>query len=77
MDCEYNRNHLNHGASKRIHVVEDKLREIVHSTSSVEIISDTAYRELSVYPDIIVHKRGKQNKAPVFNAGKGLKEKVQ
>ncbi|MBB6732368.1 hypothetical protein [Cohnella zeiphila] len=58
VDCEYNRNFLLQGRSKKIHVLDEEISEIVNNKSPIEIIRDLAYRELSVYPDIIVHKRG-------------------
>ncbi|MDQ0088845.1 hypothetical protein J2T12_002255 [Paenibacillus anaericanus] len=58
VDCEFNRNFLLQGRSKKIHVLDDEIRELVNNKSPLEIINDLAYRELSVYPDIIVHKRG-------------------
>ncbi|MFC9778013.1 hypothetical protein [Paenibacillus chitinolyticus] len=58
VDCEYNRNHVTPG-SKQIYVLKDELADIVKGKSALEIINDVTYRELSVYPDIIVHKRGR------------------
>lgn len=58
VDCEYNRNFLLQGRSKKIRLLEDEVSKIVDTKSPLEIINDVAYRELSVYPDIIIHKRG-------------------
>lgn len=70
VDCEYNRNFILQGRSKVIHVLNDEIRELVKNKSSIEIINDLAYRELSVYPDIIVHKRGKPNNLLVVEVKK-------
>lgn len=62
VDCEYNRNFLTPGVSKKINVVQDLYKEIedlVETKTKLEILTNYEYRELTVYPDIIVHKRGK------------------
>ena len=70
VDCEYNRNFLLQGRSKRIHVLEKEIKELVKSKPSIEIINDLAYREISVYPDIIVHKRGESSNLLVIEVKK-------
>ncbi|MCD9024709.1 hypothetical protein [Cohnella silvisoli] len=70
VDCEYNRNFLHQGRSKIIHVLDNEIRELVKNKSTLEIINDLAYRELSVYPDIIVHKRGKSKNLLVVEVKK-------
>ncbi|MEK4347227.1 hypothetical protein [Paenibacillus sp. FSL P4-0184] len=70
VDCEYNRNFLNIHRSKKIYILDRKLEELAEGKTALEIITDKAYRELSVYPDIIVHKRGKSKNLLVIEVKK-------
>ncbi len=70
VDCEFNRNYINHGSSKKINIIECELKKLVEDKSSVELINDIAYREISVYPDIIVHKRGKNKNLLIIEVKK-------
>lgn len=57
VDCEYNRNHLDPGLVKKIHITES-IERMYKDKSITELINDDSFREVSVYPDIIIHKRG-------------------
>jgi hypothetical protein len=59
VDCEYNRNHIAPGLVKRIHIT-DSIEKMYKDKSIIDLISDDSFREVSVYPDIIVHKRGRE-----------------
>ncbi|WP_143316493.1 hypothetical protein [Clostridium sp. HBUAS56017] len=64
VDCEYNKNIDDSEVfSKKIYVLESEIKEMYSNRnrdhSSVNIQGES-YFELSVFPDIIVHKRGKK-----------------
>jgi hypothetical protein len=64
VDCEYNKNTNDSEVfSKKIYVLESAIKEMYSSRNrdhnSVNIQGES-YLELSVFPDIIVHKRGKK-----------------
>lgn len=62
VDCEYNRNIDDDSNSKKIHLLKYKLENISGFKDKkfklAEAFGDE-YCELSVFPDIIVHKRGR------------------
>lgn len=62
VDCEYNRN--TDQGSKKIKRLSLKLEEIIEESGvgiKSKIINNSEYYETSVYPDIIVHKRGENH----------------
>jgi hypothetical protein len=62
VDCEYNRNIDK--SSKKIKRLSLKLEEIIEESGvgiKSKIINNSEYYETSVYPDIIVHKRGENH----------------
>lgn len=64
VDCEYNRNTNNLSISKKIYVLESEIEKInrvrIRNFTEPGILGEN-YLELSVFPDIIVHKRGKNS----------------
>lgn len=62
VDCEYNRNIDDDSNCKKIYLFKSKIEKISDFTGKkfklVEAFGDK-YCELSVFPDIIVHKRGR------------------
>lgn len=64
VDCEYNRNIEDSSNSKKIHVLKSEIEEINafrNRNSAIDNILGEEYIELSVFPDIIVHKRGRNS----------------
>jgi hypothetical protein len=64
VDCEYNRNVDELNNHKKLHILRSKISEIGREFSGEHYIgksNDEEYCNLSVYPDIIVHKRGNNN----------------
>lgn len=65
VDCEYNKNVDDDRNKKLIYIVEKEYREInrIKRAFSADIIEDDIeYMALSIFPDIIVHKRGENLK---------------
>ncbi|URJ44464.1 MULTISPECIES: hypothetical protein [Paenibacillus] len=61
VDCEYNKNADEDKNKKMIYIVEKEYRKIkrIKREFSADIIQDDIeYMALSIFPDIIVHKRG-------------------
>nr|WP_154892422.1 hypothetical protein [Paenibacillus xylanexedens] len=61
VDCEYNKNVDEDRNKKMIYIVEKEYRKIkrIKRAFSADIIEDDIeYMALSIFPDIIVHKRG-------------------
>lgn len=56
VDCEYNKNCGTSNDTKRIGFLENEIKKIDHLKDKT--ITDKEFYEVSVYPDIIVHKRG-------------------
>lgn len=57
VDCEYNKNIANPGGRKKIYILKEELASIRKLTAQQQNMEDDEFIELSVYPDIIVHKR--------------------
>lgn len=63
VDCEYNRNSEDPSNSKRIRYVAMSINNALkNSQNETEDLINGLYIERSVYPDIIVHKRGTNSK---------------
>jgi len=54
VDCEYNGDIDRGGGRKRIHYIKEHLDQLINGTP----ITGEEIREVSVFPDIIIHKRG-------------------
>jgi len=54
VDCEYNGDIHREGNRKKIHYIEEHLRELYEENP----IGTAEIREVSVFPDIIIHRRG-------------------
>ncbi|MCU6708005.1 hypothetical protein M6D81_04700 [Paenibacillus sp. J5C_2022] len=64
VDCEFNRNASNEAELKKILVIHNEIKELpgIKSNPRIHEIDGEEYYEFSVYPDIIVHKRGRSNR---------------
>ena len=63
VDCEYNRNLEDPSNSKRIRYVTMSIEnKLERSKNEIEDLIEGLYVERSVYPDVIVHKRGTNSK---------------
>lgn len=58
VDCEYNGDVDNHDNKKHIHILRDRIVEIKGLKEWERDLNDIEVLSRSVYPDIIVHKRG-------------------
>jgi hypothetical protein len=58
VDCEYNGAMSNYYSKKKIHILTDELRAYGLLRETDEIDEEEDFVERSVFPDIIVHKRG-------------------
>lgn len=63
VDCEYNVNLDSDSGRKEIELLQDELEKFDRSTTNrrTVIIEDENYYSVSVYPDIIIHKRGRND----------------
>lgn len=55
VDCEYNRNNEHESRSKRLNILKDRYEAVKNKEIAGESI------DISVYPDIIIHRRGTNN----------------
>ncbi|QAT61950.1 hypothetical protein EQM13_10265 [Acidilutibacter cellobiosedens] len=79
VDCEYNRNIEDLRNSKKICILESKIKKVIklkEESQNISNIIDDKYREISVIPDIIVHTRGKDSNNTLAIEVKKSKSKV-
>ncbi len=58
VDCEYNGDVDNHDNKKHIHILRDRIVEINGLKEAERDLNEVEVLSRSVYPDIIVHRRG-------------------
>lgn len=59
VDCEYNRNVDEASKQKRIYVLESECKRLKKDFIKDIVDDDTEYMGLSTFPDIVIHRRGK------------------
>ncbi|CAH1202977.1 MULTISPECIES: hypothetical protein [unclassified Paenibacillus] len=58
VDCEYNRNIDEMNKQKRIYVLESECEKLKKDFTKDIVYGDTEYMGLSIFPDIVIHRRG-------------------
>jgi len=62
VDCEYNKNVDEDNGSKNIYVVKVEAEELRKKINRIIHKGEIEYSVFSIYPDIVVHKRGENKK---------------
>ncbi|WP_240416461.1 hypothetical protein [Paenibacillus periandrae] len=58
VDCEYNKNIDEEKSSKNIYQVKAEAEKLGKTVKKEILINDIEYAKFSIYPDIVVHRRG-------------------
>ncbi|MGG4492908.1 hypothetical protein [Brevibacillus reuszeri] len=61
VDCEYNKNIDEDNGSKNIYVLKVEAERLRKSVKKEVIIDEILHTVISIYPDIVIHKRGENN----------------
>ncbi|MGI8316876.1 hypothetical protein [Halobacillus mangrovi] len=58
VDCEYNKNVDEDNGAKNIYIVKNEAEELKRKIKQETEFDDIEYTVISIYPDIVIHKRG-------------------
>ncbi|WP_256759506.1 hypothetical protein [Cohnella sp. WQ 127256] len=58
VDCEYNKNVDEDNGSKNIYILKVECEELRKQIKNEVLINEVEYSVYSIYPDIVVHRRG-------------------